>query len=196
MKRAIVIVFVKAPVLGRVKTRLAKDVGGVAATMLYRRMTAHTLRQVSQDRRWRVVLAVTPDQVVAANFWPSFPRQKQGGGDLGMRMAHAAARHTGPVVIVGSDIPGLSRVLVAQALAKLRGADVVIGPATDGGYWLIGWRCGRAAVGTLRGVRWSSTHTLADTLRSLPVAAKVAYGVCLRDLDTLEDAKALKITVP
>jgi glycosyltransferase A (GT-A) superfamily protein (DUF2064 family) len=148
---------------------------------------------VGQDRRWRVALAVMPDHAAAARFWPAWPRHKQGPGDLGRRMSRAAARHAGPVIIVGSDIPGLSRDVVAEALAHLRGADVVIGPAEDGGYWLIGWRHGHRARGALRHVRWSGPNALADTVQSLPPAAKVTYAATLRDLDTVNDLQALKM---
>lgn len=199
MIRAALIVFVKAPVLGQVKTRLAREIGAVAATLLYRRLTAEVLRRVTGDRRWRTVLAVTPDSAVAARCWPALPRQRQGRGDLGVRMARAAACHGGPALIIGSDIPGITAALIAQGLMKLRTADVVIGPAIDGGYWLIGWRRGAKARGHMRRVRWSSAHTLVDTLGSFAPATRVTYLKTLRDVDTLDDLRALKrkiVTAP
>ncbi|RIK92549.1 MAG: hypothetical protein DCC73_12285 [Proteobacteria bacterium] len=186
------ILFVKAPVLGRVKTRLAQDIGMVPATVLYRRLSARLLRAVAGDRRWRTTLAVTPDHAVSAGFWPrQLTRIAQRGGDLGERMRRALAGASGPAVIVGSDIPGIDRRHIATAFQFLRSHDVVIGPALDGGYWLIGVRCPAYARRLFYDVRWSSAHTLADTLTGLPASARVAYLPVLRDIDDAADLSAI-----
>lgn len=186
------ILFVKAPVLGRVKTRLAQDIGMVPATVLYRRLSARLLRAVAGDRRWRATLAVTPDHAVSAGFWPrQLTRIAQRGGDLGERMRRALAGASGPAVIVGSDIPGIDRRHIATAFQFLRSHDVVIGPALDGGYWLIGVRCPAYARRLFYDVRWSSAHTLADTLTGLPASARVAYLPVLRDIDDAADLSAI-----
>ena len=82
------IVFVKAPRMGAVKSRLARDVGPIAATAFYRATTATVLRGLVPDPRWRLKLAVTPDlDAAGAGFWPAgVARLAQGGGDLGRRM--------------------------------------------------------------------------------------------------------------
>ncbi len=186
------ILFVKAPVMGCVKTRLAQDIGMVPATILYRRLSARLLRAVASDRCWRTALAVTPDHAVSAGFWPrQITRIAQGGGDLGSRMRRALAGALGPAVIVGSDIPDVRRRHIATAFQRLRSHDVVIGPAQDGGYWLIGVRRPAYARGLFNGVRWSSAHALADTLTGLPRSARVAYLPVLRDIDDIEDLSAI-----
>ena len=115
------IVFVKAPRMGAVKTRLAGDVGPIAATAFYRSTTATMLRRLAPDPRWRLCLAVTPDFAAAAGFWPAeIARLRQGGGDLGRRMERMLrAPPPGPVVVVGSDIPDLRAAHVARAFDAL-----------------------------------------------------------------------------
>ena len=91
----------------------------------------------------------------------------------------------GPTVIVGADIPGITRSHVARAFAALGSADAVFGPAPDGGYWLIGLRNAPPA-GLFDGVRWASPTTLDDTIRTLP-SHRIALIDTLRDVDTVED---------
>ena len=108
-----VVVFARAPRLGTVKTRLAAEIGPPPARDFHRRTTRGVLARLGPDRRWTTWLAVTPDRLAAAaRFWPaSVARLPQGQGDLGRRMARALGRFPGrPVVVVGSDIPGLAAV--------------------------------------------------------------------------------------
>jgi glycosyltransferase A (GT-A) superfamily protein (DUF2064 family) len=117
------------------------------------------------------------------------PRLPQGRGDLGARMQRALrAFAPAPVVVVGSDIPDLAPRHVAAAFRGLAAADVVIGPADDGGYWLIGMRGARRLHRPFAGVRWSGPHALADTVAALGPQARVAYAATLADVD---DAAAL-----
>jgi rSAM/selenodomain-associated transferase 1 len=172
------ILFAKAPRFGAVKSRLALDVGRLAAWTFYRRTLAQIVRRLGHDRRWRTWLALTPDRAARAFR----PRPKgarilgQGRGDLGQRLARAFARVTpagtqkdtraGPAVLVGADIPGITRAHIAEAFRRLGSFDAVFGPATDGGYWLVGFRSAPPAE-VFRNVRWSSPHALADTLANL-----------------------------
>ena len=140
-------VFVRAPVLGAVKRRLAAGIGAVEALRFYRAATDSLLRRVGRDPRWETVLAVTPDWAAhGVSPWPArIVRTAQGGGDLGARMGRILARDPAvPVAIVGSDIPELGARHVGSAFAALRSADLVFGPAADGGYWLVGRRAGAA----------------------------------------------------
>ncbi|MGR3321732.1 MAG: TIGR04282 family arsenosugar biosynthesis glycosyltransferase [Pseudooceanicola sp.] len=178
----------KAPRPGRVKTRLAADIGAVPACWWMRHQARRLLRRL-RDPRWDLLLAVAPDTARMAPDWPAdLPRAPQGTGDLGARMARILRRApAGPVCIVGADIPGLTRVHVARAFAALGRADAVFGPATDGGYWLVGLRRTAPPPATLfRGVRWSTAHALADTRASLP-GLSVALVDRLHDVDTGAD---------
>ncbi len=164
------VVMVRAPRLGAIKRRLARDIGAAAARHFYVETTAAILRRLAGDRRWRCLLAVTPDRYAAkARFWPSaIPRLPQGPGDLGARMARPlAVLPPGPVVIVGSDIPDLRARHVAAAFAALDTHDAVFGPASDGGFWLVGLARPANATALFRRVRWSTRHALADTLANL-----------------------------
>ena len=180
---------VKQPRPGRVKTRLGSRMGMVPAVWWSRHTTAALLRAV-RDRRWEVVLAVAPDRAgLMARDWPGdLMRLPQGRGDLGRRMARALAGFSDvPVVLVGADIPDLRRHHIAQAFQALGSAEVVFGPATDGGYWLVGLRRGLAPPkGMFEGVRWSGPHALADSVASLP-GRRIAYAATLRDVDEVED---------
>ena len=178
------VIFAKAPRLGAVKRRLGKDIGDVTATAFYRQCTATLIRRLSADRRWRLLLAVTPDRDAPAAFWPvALPRIRQGGGDLGERMARALATpSSGPVVIIGSDIPGIQARHVADAFRRLGDHDAVLGPAADGGYWLIGLRRRPTFRLSFAGVRWSGPHALADTVAALK-GQRVAIIERLEDVD-------------
>jgi len=178
-RRPTVIVFARLAVLGTVKRRLARDIGALEATRFYRRTTADLLRRLRRDRRWRVVVALTPDR--AARRRGAAP---QGPGDLGARMARALARAApGPRILVGSDIPALRPSHIAAAFRALARADFVFGPAADGGYWLIGTRLRVLPPMLFRGVRWSSEHAMRDSLATIPLHAGVAFAARLADVD-------------
>ena len=89
----------------------------------------------------------------------------------------------GPAIIVGSDIPDLSPDHVARGFAALGRADMVLGPAADGGYWLIGLSPRARAIDPFQGVRWSSPWALADTERALPAGFRLALIDRLADVD-------------
>lgn len=169
MRRHLV-VFAKAPMLGRVKTRLAKGIGAGAALAFYRCTLTTLLRRVARDPRWRTVLAVAPDGASRRRrLWPvNVPRVGQGGGDLGARMSRTfRGAPLGPVIIIGADIPDIAAGHVWRAFRALGTADVVFGPAQDGGYWLVGLRRGPPLPELFRDVRWSTRHALADTRANL-----------------------------
>ena len=171
MRRGTVVVMLREAKLGAVKTRLAAAIGPARATAFYRRGAAEQLRRLAADRRWRVVLAVTPDG--ARGPWPRRLRRfGQGRGDIGRRMDSALARAPMPALLVGSDIPGLRPRHVARAFRRLCAARAVFGPAEDGGFWLVGARQRtRLFAGP---VRWSHADTLADALAQLPFPAALA----------------------
>ncbi len=177
------IVFAKAPVIGGAKTRLAAGIGKVGAWRIYRAMTARVLRHLN-DPRWRTVLTIAPDRAVTRRFpgvWPQHvARAGQGGGDLGARQARAF-EGLGPVCVIGTDAPGVTRADIASAFAQLKRHDAVIGPAEDGGYWLLALN-GPAPRGLFDGVRWSHDQTRADLEGRL-----TAHGFTIARLRTLRD---------
>ncbi|WP_294610844.1 TIGR04282 family arsenosugar biosynthesis glycosyltransferase [uncultured Roseovarius sp.] len=182
------IVMVKEPHPGRVKTRLGRDIGMVGAAWWFRRQAARLLRRV-EDPRWQVTLAVSPDaEGLQSRVWPArFARVAQGQGDLGDRMGRLMrSMPEGPVCIIGADIPGVRATHIARAFEALGRHDAVFGPAYDGGYWLVGLKRVRVPATLFRDVRWSSEHALGDTIKSLG-GARVALVDRLHDVDTLAD---------
>lgn len=187
------VIMLKVPRAGRVKTRLGKELGLTASAWWFRHQTARLLRRI-EDPRWETVLAVAPDREgISCRIWPAhFPRVAQGGGDLGARMARLLHEMpAGPVCIIGGDIPDINRARIAEAFAALGTHDAVFGPATDGGYWLIGMKRVQAPhPEILKHVRWSSEHALHDSEESLRVRS-IAHVATLQDIDTAEDLKRL-----
>ncbi len=183
------IVMLKEPRPGRVKTRLGADIGMVDAAWWFRHQVRHLLREVD-DPRWQVVLAVTPDHAgLQSRVWPGhLPRVAQGRGDLGARMARLMrGLPPGPVCIIGGDIPGIRRAHIARAFSSLGDHEAVFGPALDGGYWLVGLkRSGRLPATLFEGVSWSSKHALKDSITSLG-RTRVALVDTLRDVDRAVD---------
>jgi hypothetical protein len=173
------VIFARCPRLGVGKRRLAAGIGPVQALRFQRVMLFATLRRLGTDPRWTTWLAVTPDR---SGPWPvRLGNLPQGRGDLGQRMASVAKTlPPGPVLIIGSDIPGITATEVARAFHRLGQHDAVFGPAGDGGYWAVGLRRRPRFFDPFCDVRWSTEHALSDTVANLP-------GKAIAILDVLED---------
>lgn len=184
----------KEPRPGRVKTRLGDDIGMTTSAWWFRHQSKRLLRNLASDPRWHTVIAVSPDtEGMQSRIWPvHLSRWPQGQGNLGDRMLRVFHRcGHGPIVIIGADIPDITPKLINTAFKKLGSHDAVFGPAPDGGYWLIGLKRGVQPVprNLFQNVRWSSPHTLADTMGNLG-NAKIALIKELQDIDVLNDMKA------
>lgn len=186
------VIMVKAATAGRVKSRLAAEIGVARATAFYRHASGAVIARLAGSPRWRTWLAITPDTAAASRCWPAQVRRiPQGSGDLGRRMQRVFDRMPpGPVVLIGSDIPAVTPGHVARAFRRLAGADVVLGPAEDGGYWLVGLSRLRRRPRLFDDVRWSGPAALADTLRNAG-AARVALADRLADADRRADYDAV-----
>ncbi len=183
------VVMIKEPHPGRVKTRLGRDIGMTTSAWWFRHQVAGLLRRIV-DPRWDVILAVAPDhEGMTSRVWPPhLPRTPQGRGNLGDRMGRVfRTLPPGPVCVIGADIPGITPARIAKAFDALGHHDAVFGPAPDGGYWLVGMKRTAPVPPTLfSDVRWSTEHALADTIATLP-GARVALVDHLRDVDTVAD---------
>jgi len=192
--RPTLIIMVKEPVAGRVKTRLGRDIGMTAAAWWFRHQTRRLIRRL-RDPRWDLVLAVSPDRDgMTSRFWPAdIPRMPQGRGDLGARMARLlSAVPDGPVCLIGGDIPKVTPAHIRFAFDKLQGRDFIFGPAADGGFWLVGARLGQICRPKLfDGVTWSVADTLAQTVARMDGWA-IGYCDVLHDVDELCDLQRLK----
>jgi uncharacterized protein len=189
------VIMAKSPRLGLAKRRLGAEIGNVAALRFYRNCLNRTCRRLSSDTRWQTLLSVTPDRDLYANDWPrDIPRMAQGSGDLGRRMHRIfASLPPGEVIVIGGDIPAIEPRHVAQAFYLLGRADAVFGPATDGGYWLVGLKRRCLISDTFTNVRWSGPHALADTLANLD-GKNIALAATLSDVDEAKAYRAWRNT--
>lgn len=170
-------IFARAPVLGRVKTRLAADVGEAAALAAYRELLTLTLARLgSRNDEFRAELWVEGDSAEVREWERRVPVRRQPQGDLGERMAAAFADGVG--VLVGCDIPHISAAYVHAALAALDESDLVLGPTEDGGYCLIAMNEPQPQV--FADIPWSTGAVLTATLEA-------ARGLNVALLDTLWD---------
>ena len=197
MKCALAIML-KAPRPGRVKTRLASRYGARGATRIYRQLVEDTYARMRAVNGLDVFLSVSPGR------WdPLFARAPvdhmerilvQGPGDLGARMQSLCRRLLGRyqgVILIGGDCPDLGADLVDETVSRLRRHDVVIGPAVDGGYYLIGLR--RDLPGLFAGIDWGSARVLRQTLRWLDRYHVQAFLLpLLTDIDEPQDVRAWK----
>jgi len=182
MKKEVVLVFQKNAILGKVKTRLASGMGDLRALEIYKHLIQSTysvLEDVSAPV-WTCFSDFIPETVnppIAKSF-------VQEGQDLGQRMANAFARsfESGmeKVVLIGTDCPTLQSQHLNQAFEALTNSDLVLGPATDGGYYLIGMK--RRSDYLFEGISWSTAEVLSQTL-----AVATAHGLDFTLLDELSD---------
>lgn len=184
------LIFTRNPELGKVKSRLAKGVGQENALTIYKKLLEHTREVVSQVscERWvGYSVAVRHD-----DLWPEsdFKKFKQEGDDLGIRMQHAfemafAAGHK-KVIIVGSDLYDLRPKHIEEAIHCLETHDAVIGPAQDGGYYLLGMKTVLPEVFSNK--EWGTPTVYKATLENLS-HKKVHTLEMLNDIDYAEDLK-------
>jgi len=185
------ILFAREPVRGRVKTRLAREIGPAAATSLYEAFLSDLAASLTAPGQWDAVLAhveFDAGPYLLATFRPPWDLVPQGEGSLGDRLARAVvrARMEGrrDVLIAGSDAPTLTVEDLSEGFDALGGeSDVVFAPAPDGGFSLVGMRGNVDPAAVFQaGVRWSSEHALADCRRSAE-----ATGYRVRLLSTVPD---------
>ncbi|WP_046242662.1 TIGR04282 family arsenosugar biosynthesis glycosyltransferase [Hymenobacter terrenus] len=191
------LVFARVPALGRVKSRLAAGVGPDQALAIYHELLAITRTAVTEagvpTTVWLADTAGPEPTDTEAREWPGMTTRCQEAGDLGQRMmaafgeAFAAGAHR--AAIIGTDCPGLRAAHLTQAFRLLADHDVVLGPATDGGYYLLGLRQPQPEL--FQQKAWSTASVLTDTLADARrLGLQVALLPELRDVDTAADLAA------
>jgi len=192
-----VCLLLKAPRSGTVKTRLARDIGPHQATMIYRALVEHQVRAIPEG--WDVAVHFAPsDALMEMEAWlkphflacPQFVPQCDGA--LGDRLIHVVRtefqRGMKRVFLIGGDCPGITRDYFAAADSNLDVSEVVVGPATDGGYVLLGLKAPYPVL--FENIAWSTASVLDQTLAA---ARKVSLSVALLPvLEDIDDADALK----
>ncbi|WP_299759360.1 TIGR04282 family arsenosugar biosynthesis glycosyltransferase [uncultured Pontibacter sp.] len=190
MGKSKLLLFVRNPELGKVKTRLAASVGPEVALEVYIHLLQHT-KQVTQDLPVDKVVYYTGG-INNNDMWPNtkYEKREQMSGDLGQRMQSAFAEaflegYTS-VVIIGSDCLQLTPEIISKAYQELETHDVVIGPALDGGYYLLGMNCLYPQL--FQNKQWSTEHVFPDTIQDLQ---QLHLSCCLlprlSDVDHAED---------
>jgi len=161
------LIFVKEPVPGQVKTRLAAEIGAEAACHVYRRCVERTLQRLVALRD-EITLCVEPAEAmgcIQAWLGSAWPIQPQRGATLGERLAHATdsafAEGMRRVIVIGTDSPWIGHLLIEEAFSVMHRTDLVLGPTADGGYYLVG--LAKPAPELFRGISWSTSQVLDQT---------------------------------
>lgn len=186
MKKALII-FVRPPEWGKVKTRLAAQIGNDAALLIYKKLLAHT-KSIALGTNADVFVFAT--EKLNDDYWKEFSISVQKGATLGDKMLDAfeTVLNKGyhKIVIIGSDCPELTVAQVEQAFDKLATHDMVIGPAKDGGYYLLGMKKLFASV--FFNKAWSTASVFADTVNDIKNSGlSFAQLPLLTDVDTEEN---------
>ena len=187
------VLFARQPLLGKTKSRLAADIGAIAAHKFYRNTLHETAWYLGRDHRWKTWLTATPDSsAINKCLWPIPPNITlfgQGKGNIGTRMSRVFnTLPAGPIVIIGSDIPEIQKSDIQAAFKALGHNNFVFGPAIDGGYWLIGAnRATTLPMNLFKNVRWSSLNALSDTLVNIP--KRFRFQLITKRLD-IDDGEA------
>ena len=188
MKKELLIIFVKNPIIGHVKTRLAAKIGDKLALKVYKELTKHTALITKKIKAHKNVYY--SKEILKNDIWNEthFQKRIQSDGDLGERMKTAFNDGFNDgynkVIIIGSDIYSLEKSDIEKAFHQLNFHDAVIGPATDGGYYLLGLRSNFSSI--FDGKKWSSKNVLYETL--IDLKSKSFYLLDYKnDIDNYDD---------
>lgn len=184
MQQPRVVLFTRYPEPGRAKTRLIPALGSAGASDLHRRLTEQTLTQVRASGLRHELRTTGAPAAAFARWLGSVDVVDQGEGDLGERLARAGRPY--PTLFIGADAPDLRAAHLLAAADALARSPAVVGPAEDGGYWLLG--LAQPIDGVFGSMPWGTDAVFAQTLARL-AAAGVEPGLlpCLADLDRPED---------
>jgi hypothetical protein len=192
-----VLLFIKSPEKGKVKSRLARAIGEDAALDIYKCLVTDTLEKLKDGKYLFSLYFYPPGSEVIVKKWlgSSYSCYPQCGRDIGERMKHAFIQAFSDgmekVLIVGGDIPDLSLLLINEALYALDTNDAVIGPANDGGYYLIGFSRDAFLPEIFQGIAWSTDSVYDQTMKVFDKSSiRVHVLAVLTDVDTFEDLKA------
>ena len=193
MEENLILIFTRNPEFGKVKTRLAASIGNQNALDVYKFLLKHTQEIVSKVDATRRVLY--SEEIINNDIWDNKLYQKalQSGTDLGEKMKNAFAEgfKNGykKIVIIGTDLYDLEASNIEIAFQKLENHDVVIGPAEDGGYYLLGLKC--IPENIFSNKEWSTETVFKDTLNDI-VTYKIHLLDTKNDIDIVDDIKNIQ----
>lgn len=190
------LIFIKYPTPGKVKTRLGRALGPKAAASLYRSMADGIIKRLASPPRHyfdTTIFYHPPGKALGFKAWlgPDLSYAPQQGKDLGERMYNAfLATYPSRTVLIGSDCPEITVEILLQAFQALENYDAVIGPSTDGGYYLIGLCHPRAEL--FQGIDWGTEVVFHQTIKKMPALQLSCHILpTLRDIDVPEDLHVL-----
>lgn len=193
-ERSAVLLFIKSPEKGRVKSRLSKAIGEDAALDIYKSLVCRTVDKLRESNYLFTLCFYPPGSGAIVRNWlgDTYRYEPQTGSDLGERMKNAFIRSfsTGmeKVVLIGSDIPGLSVSLIDQALVALDTRGAAIGPANDGGYYLIGFNDDAFLTEIFEAIEWGTDSVYCRTMSVFKEKGIDVHVLpLLTDVDTYED---------
>lgn len=191
---SLVLLFIKAPEKGTVKTRLSEKIGADAAFDIYKCFVLDTLKTLDSCQCPFRVLVWPSDSCGIVKDWlgDAYSYRPQQGEDLGERMKNAVnqafAGNSEKVLVIGSDIPDLTASLISQAFKALETCDAVIGPSVDGGYYLIGFNRDSYLADVFDGIRWGTASVFQQTMNVLKMKGLSVHILeRLMDIDTFDD---------
>ena len=188
MKSELLMIFVRNPIIGTVKTRLASKIGNKLALKVYNELTRHTASICEKIKTKKKIYY--SKEIIYNDLWSGlvFQKQLQCEGDLGQRMKtafdEAFDEGYNKVIIIGSDVYSLSELIIQQAFHKLNYHDVVIGPALDGGYYLLGLKMNYPQI--FNNKNWGTKSVLKETLHDLK-SKSIFFLNPQNDIDDYED---------
>lgn len=185
-----IIIFIKNPVLGKVKTRLAATIGNERALKIYKSLVAHTIDAVEESKADVFLFFSDSVEENMATENPRCIKKIQSGKNLGERISNAFDEVFGllyqKVLIIGTDCPGINLKLIDKAFAALENSDVVMGPAADGGYYLLGMNKPYRLL--FQKINWSTSTVFNETIsRCNESELKYALLEVLHDVDEEKD---------
>ncbi len=188
--KCLLIIFYRNPELGKVKTRLAKTIGDEKALAIYIKLSSHT-RQITEGLAVNKVVYYS-HFADTEDHWPnaSYQKRVQQGNDLGEKMSNAFTDAFGNgyqnVCIIGTDCFELSSSIISEAFTKLKNNDAVLGPAADGGYYLLGMKKWHPEI--FKNKNWSTNSVCKDTLEDFKRLLCSCHRLpTLRDVDVEAD---------
>jgi uncharacterized protein len=195
LQRCALLVFAKVPALGKVKTRLAAEIGDEQALSIYKKLLFYTFDLADELPCYTLACLTSEDEITLESIpFDGFYAQKANvdlGGKMSDAIAYSLARGFERVVVIGTDCAELNAQILEEAFVALLTRDVVIGPAKDGGYYLIGMN--KTHHKLFEGINWSTEKVLDQTKTAL-TKLNLSFTLLpiLSDIDTLADLEACK----
>lgn len=186
------VIFVRNPEKGKVKTRIAEKFGEEKTLELYKNFVKDILERTASDSYKTRVFVWPPgsDVHLMKTFGKTYEYRHQKGGDLGKRMYHAFvdtfAEGFEKVILIGSDIPQIDCSMIEEGFYKLEKSDAVIGPATDGGYYLIGFHKDKLSEDVFKEIEWGEKSVYRETIDKLSIL-RYSTVESMSDIDYYED---------